>query len=179
MLNFRAQLAANYLKSGSVISHPTDTIQSLTCLPRFEHSLCKILQLKRRTATKGLILLASDTDYFSNFVKNPLQLKNVKNTSLPTTYLLKAASDVSQLLTGEFDTIAIRLTDNILITKLCKATNSALVSTSANIATRRCADTMLNLKIAFGAELDFTIAPTTDNNKPSKIIDLQTGKRLR
>lgn len=180
-MNFRANLAARYLQAGGVISHPTDTIQSLTCLPKFEYSMYKILQLKYRSTTKGLILLASHINYFSNFVADLSVLQNIKNSknNIPTTYLVEASQQTSILLTGEFSTVALRLTDNPLITKLCNITNSALVSTSANITGKHSATSMLALSVFFKAELDFIITPQNYNNQSSRIIDLKTGERLR
>lgn len=175
--NFQTRLAASCLNAGGVISNPTDTIQSLTCLPRFEHSIQKIIQLKQRPNAKGFILLASDIHYFMNFVANSENLKLIKNTKIPTTYLLKAKQ--KSLLTGEFDTIALRLTSHPLIAYLCCATNSALVSTSANLSGRRSATGIVDLKRYFADKLDFIITPQNYNNKPSQIIELQTGKRLR
>jgi Putative translation factor (SUA5) len=111
----------------------------------FEHAMQRILQLKYRSANKGLILLASDVRYFTDYVDDALQLTSIKNTKVPTTYLLKANQQTSKLLTGEFNTIALRLTDNVLITKLCQANNSALVSTSANTSGRKSATSVLEL----------------------------------
>lgn len=179
IMSFKARLAAKFLKTGGVISHPTDTIQGLSCLPIFEHSIRRILQLKCRSATKGLILLASDVCYFTDFVEEVSLLKNIKNTTTPTTYLLKANKQTSKLLTGEFDTVAIRLTNDNLISRLCKATNSALISTSANITGKHSATSVLNLNVFFKGELDFILSPKNYNNKPSSIINLQTGERVR
>ena len=178
-MRFKTNLAAQYLQAGGVISHPTDTIQSLTCLPRFESSIYRILRLKRRSTAKGLILLANNVNYFNDFVADTAILKTIKKTNTPTTYLLEAQRQTSALLTGEFTTIALRLTDNPLIAQLCNTTNSALVSTSANIAGKRSATNILALSVFFKAELDFIIAPQNYNNKPSRIINLQNGARLR
>jgi len=98
---------------------------------------------------------------------------------IPTTYLLKANQKTSKLLTGRFDTIAIRLTNDPLITKLCQASNSALVSTSANTSGKNSATSVLELNVFFKQELDFIITPQNYNNSPSKIINLQTGERIR
>jgi L-threonylcarbamoyladenylate synthase len=51
----------------------------------------------------------------------------------PTTYLLKASKNTSRLIRGDFDTVAVRLTDNALISALCTKLGSALLSSSANI----------------------------------------------
>ena len=178
-MSFRVRLAAQYLKSGGVISHPTDTIQGLACLPNFEQSMQRILQLKRRSTNKGLILLASNVSYFANYVDDVSQLNKIKVGDVPTTYLLKANQKTSKLLTGRFDTIAIRLTNDPLITKLCQASNSALVSTSANTSGKNSATSVLELNVFFKQELDFIITPQNYNNSPSKIINLQTGERIR
>jgi len=178
-MSFRERLAANYLKAGGVISHPTDTIQSLACLPRFESSIKRIIQLKRRSASKGLILLASDMHYFTDYVADPSQLRQIKIDQVPTTYLLKASQYASPLLTGDFDTVAVRLTGNPLVSKLCQKTRSTLVSTSANTSGKSAAISALNLAVFFKQELDFIISPRNYNNQPSRIINLQTGERLR
>ncbi len=178
-MNFKARLAVQYLKAGGVISHPTDTIQGLACLPRFESSIGRILQLKRRSTSKGLILLASDLRYFTDYVADPSQLSQIVIDQVPTTYLLKASQYASQLLTGRFDTVAIRLTDNPLVSKLCQKTHSALVSTSANVVGKNTATSALDLAVFFKQELDFIITPRNYNSEPSRIINLQTGERLR
>ncbi len=178
-MKFMTRLASNVLQRGGIISLPTDTIQGLSCLPKFDKTLQDLLMLKRRSPAKGLILLASDKRYFADFVDDVTSLDKVKIGSTPTTYLLKANQNVSSLLIGGFDTIAVRLTDNLLIAQLCKATGSALVSTSANISGTKCARTMLDLKIAFGNELDCALAPKNYNTQPSKIINGQTGEQLR
>ncbi len=178
-MNFQARLAVSCLKTGGVISNPTDTIQGLTCLPKFESSMAKILQLKRRSSSKGLILLASDVRYFIDYVKDASLLGNITMDSQPTTYLLKANKQASKLLTGGFDTIALRLTNNQLITNLCVATNNALVSSSANITNKRSATSILDLKKFFSNKLDFIIPPKTYNTQASKIINLQTGEKIR
>ena len=178
-MSFRVRLAAQYLKVGGGISHPTDTIQGLACLPCFEQAMQRILQLKHRSVNKGLILLANDVNYFANYVEDVSQLNKIKVSDVPTTYLLKANQYTSKLLTGRFDTIALRLTNNSLIAKLCQASNSALVSTSANTNGKNSATSVLELNVFFKRELDFIITPQNYNNSPSKIINLQTGERIR
>ncbi len=178
-MNFKARLASQHLKVGGVISHPTDTIQGLACLPYFEQAMQRILQLKHRSANKGMILLASDIRYFADYVADVSQLDKIKTGSVPTTYLLKANQYASKLLTGGLETIALRLTNNPLIMQLCQASDSALVSTSANTSGRNTATSILELNRFFKQELDFIIAPQNYNSQPSQIINLQTGERLR
>lgn len=175
---FKTRLAAKILNLGGVISNPTDTVQGLTCLP-YEASIQKLLRLKRRSPLKGLILLASDVDFFYPYVQDADLLAQIKIQQQPTTYLLKASDGVSKLIKGEFDTVAVRLTEDVLIGALCQQTNSVLLSSSANIAGKPTATSILKLNRDFKQELDFIIAPNKDNTQPSQIINLQTGERLR
>lgn len=177
-MNFQTRLAAKILDLGGVISNPTDTVQGLTCLP-YEQSIQRMLWLKHRSPAKGLILLASDVDFFCPYVQEPKLLAKIKNQQQPTTYLLEASNNVSILIKGDFDTVAVRLTDNALIGALCQQTNSVLLSSSANIAGKPIARSILELNRAFKQKLDFIISPKNYNTQPSHIINLQTGEQLR
>jgi L-threonylcarbamoyladenylate synthase len=88
-------------------------------------------------------------------------------------------SNIPVLLTGGMKTIAIRLTDNPLIADLCNSTNSALVSTSANVSGFPVAQTSLKLRVYFNDQLDFIISPNAQKNAPSHIVNLETGEEIR
>jgi len=178
-MNLQIRLASKILKLGGVISNPTDTIQGLSCLPAYEQSIQKVLHLKRRSSAKGLILLASNISLLEPYVEDMGLLKQVKIEQQPTTYLLKANKEISPLITGEFDTVAVRITDNPLIVNLCQRCNSALLSTSANISGKQSINSTLELNVQFKQRLDFILAQKYYNNQPSRIINLHTGRRLR
>lgn len=177
--NFRTRLAVYILTRGGVIALPTDTIIGLSCLPKFEIALDRLFKIKRRSGNKGLILLAHKLDYFSPYVKDPTLLAKITLQTKPTTYLLEAGPCVGRRITGDFTSVALRLTEHPLISYLCSATKSVLVSTSANISGGRCAKCMLDLKKNFHNECDLLLTPQSCDNNPSQIIDLKTGERLR
>ncbi|CAC9596170.1 TsaC protein (YrdC domain) required for threonylcarbamoyladenosine t(6)A37 modification in tRNA [Bathymodiolus heckerae thiotrophic gill symbiont] len=177
-MNLNTRIAANILDGGGVVSLPTDTIQGLSCLP-LDHSLIRLIELKQRSTNKGLILIASDIKYVEAYVEDIKLLKQIKATNMPTTYIIKANKNTPSLLLGGYDTVAIRLTNNQLIKDLCKITNSALVSTSANISGQKIAQSVLKLRVYFKDQLDYIIAPVKTDANPSAIINLHTGERLR
>lgn len=179
-MNFKTRFAAKVLNSGGVISIPTDTIQGLTCLPRFESSMQRLIDIKKRSSLKGMILLASNVNYLMQYVADPTLLNKITcNSEQPTTYLLQANVKTSKLLLGGFDTVAVRVTNNPLISSLCAQTQSALVSTSANISGLQVIDSSLKLRVYFHNQLDMIVPPTKGDNTPSIIINLQTGERIR
>jgi L-threonylcarbamoyladenylate synthase len=61
----------------------------------------------------------------------------------------------------------------------CENTDSALISTSANLQGQKVASNMAELKAYFNQALSYALPPNKNNLKPSIIIDLVTGKRHR
>jgi L-threonylcarbamoyladenylate synthase len=177
-MNFKTRLVANILTNGGVVSLPTDTIQGLSCLP-YSNSLKRLIELKNRPTNKGLILLSDNINHFNNYVQSPKLLKKIIVSEQPTTYIIKANKNVSKLLLGKHNTVALRLVNNPLIASLCTQTNSVLVSTSANISGRKVANNTLKLRVYFKNRLDYIISPNIGNNTPSIIINLHTGEKLR
>ncbi len=61
--------AIQTLKSGGVLLYPSDTIWGLGCDVRNEQAIEKILELKNRPASKGLIVLISKIEQLSEYVE--------------------------------------------------------------------------------------------------------------
>ena len=57
--------AAQKLSLGGVVAHATEGVWGLAADPNNEAALLRILELKQRTADKGLLLLAADADEFA------------------------------------------------------------------------------------------------------------------
>tara|TARA_B100000929_G_scaffold241979_1_gene199364 strand:+ start:4397 stop:4948 length:552 start_codon:yes stop_codon:yes gene_type:complete len=183
-MKFRLSFAAQILKNGGVISHPSDTIQSVGCLPDFPIAIEKLISLKRRSISKGLILLTSDIAYVLHYIDIELLSENAleqlfKINPNPTTYLLPASPNTPTYLTGGKGTIAVRLTSNKLVKYLCDNTESSLVSTSANVSSLQPASSTLKLRVYFGDKLDLILHPSSNNTRASKIINLLSGERYR
>ena len=178
---FREGLAVHHLRDNAVVAHPTDTIYGFSCLPTTS-AINKIIKLKKRNINKGFILLASDIDYVmayidSNFVAD-LEYA-VKKTTQPTTFLVPKNNKTSELITGKSDFVAIRLTKNSLIKFLCESTNSALISTSANLQGKIIVKSLIQLKKQSKDYLSFALPPIDNNNKSSIIINLVSGEQIR
>ena len=180
--NARHRLALTYLHNG-VIAHPTDTIYGLACLASNTNAIAELIKLKRRDVKKGLILLASSIEFvlpyidptFASDLLDGVQMTN----NHATTFLVPVNSTVSTLLKGDGSFIAVRITNNDLIRYFCEKTNSALVSTSANIQGYKTATSILQLRAQFKDGLAFALSPSAYNHQASTIINLITGERIR
>ena len=178
-MKFQNSLIINRILRSGVVAIPTDTIQGLSCSPDDDLALRKVIKLKKRAKSKGLILLANKTIFFKRYVKNTSDLKKIGIDKIPTTYLVDAKRGVSRLIKGSHRTIAIRLTDDPLISALCDRLKSPIVSTSANISGKSLLTSLFGLRQTFQNELDYMVKPSNYNGKPSQIINLKTGEKIR
>ena len=182
ILNAKIRLALNHLRTG-VIAHPTDTIYGLACLANNPSAIQLLVNIKQRDIKKGFILLASDVGFLLPYIDPKLDDKLLKtlakSTKKPTTYLVPRSENVSSLITGDHELIAVRITSDPLISYFCENTSSALISTSANTQGNKVASSILELRTYFGNELAFALPPNKYNSEPSIIINLLTGIRQR
>ena len=178
----KIRLALNHLRTG-VIAHPTDTIYGLSCLANNQSAIHALADLKQRDINKGFILLSSDIDFLLPYIDPNLDIellqKITKPVDTPTTYLVPKSDNVSSLITGDHELLAVRITSDPLISYFCENTGSALISTSANTQGNKVAKSLLELRTYFGNELDFVLPPNKYNSEPSRIINLLTGIRQR
>ncbi len=173
---------ATALARGAVIGYPTDTIWGFGCHPLRPHSVDRILDIKRRAASKGLILLSSRIDYCVPYLDlGDTELESIRlPCARPTTWIVPASKACPQWLRGDHPTIAIRVTDHPLLRTLCTALESPLVSTSANRAGKSSVRNAWQMRRQFGKELDFIVTGfTAGGNRPSEIKFLHSGATLR
>ncbi len=175
--------AANILRGGGIIAYPTETVYGLGCLPDNDDALQRLIDIKGRDADKGFILLAADahqlTPYTAILSDEQWQIIAERHERA-TTWTVPAAHDISALLTGKHSQIAIRLTSHPIVTALCKTSDSALISTSANFSGEAPPKTADTLPDALCARLDYILhGDCGDDPRPSRIVELATGKIVR
>jgi len=176
------KLALHHLMKG-VIAHPSDTVYGLACLANNPKAIKELICLKQRDLNKGFILLASDVSYVLPYIDENLDINSInklsQSTRVPTTYLVPKSESTSTLISGSNDLVAVRITTNRLVRYFCENTDSALISTSANLQGQKVASNMTELKGYFNESLSYVLPPNKYNSEPSIIIDLVTGKRHR
>lgn len=173
--------AKKYIKNGKVIAYPTEAVYGLGCDPFNKDAVFRILEMKNRMPSKGLILLIS----------NYMQLKKLTNAipeeclqtvlkSWPghTTYIFPKKSDLPDWIAGVHNSVAIRMSAHPVAKQLCD--ESAVVSTSANIQGARPAKTIAEIQLQFSTNIDAIVEGELGTNlEPSSIFDVLTNKKLR
>lgn len=177
--------AAEIFIQGGIIAYPTEAVFGLGCDPDNERAIQKLLSIKQRPAHKGLILLAADYSQLLPYIdelaisKDNL-IKVLSRWPDAITQVLPANKNISPLLCGNFDSIAVRITDHKDVVALCHQTNKAIVSTSANLAGDQPATTWQEVENQLGDKVDFILEGVTAGLlKPSTIINGLTGEVLR
>ena len=128
--------AIQTLKSGGVLLYPSDTIWGLGCDVRNDQAIDKILELKNRPASKGLIVLISKMEQLSEYVEQvpDLAWDLVEFAEDPLTIIYPKGKNVSPSLLGPDGSIAIRLVKDEFCKGLIYRYQRAIVSTSANLS---------------------------------------------
>ncbi|WP_448567557.1 L-threonylcarbamoyladenylate synthase [Thalassotalea ganghwensis] len=177
--------AKTIYQQGGVIAYPTEAVFGLGCDPDNIDAIKKILAIKNRPKEKGLILLASHYHQLSRYIDDSDIAPDLKTVILSrwpngTTQLLKKSANLSEYVCGQFDTIAVRITDHPDVVALCEAVGKPIVSTSANLSGQEPAKTWQEVEATLGNQVDFIIKSNTLGfTKPSTIINAYTGETIR
>ena len=182
-INPRIRIAAQHLRQGGVVAYPTEAVWGLGCNPFDEEAVGRILELKDRPVEKGLIVIAADLAQIEPFIYHldDLQRQRLKNTwPGPVTWLVPVNDMIPYWLSGQFPTIALRVTAHPVAAGLCRAFGGPLVSTSCNPQGRNPARTIHEVQRYFGGELEaITSGQVGKQANPSEIRDLLSGRVVR
>lgn len=171
--------------AGGVIAYPTEAVFGLGCDPDNNEALEKLLVIKNRPADKGLILLAANYSQLLPYIDDS-QIPQDKRFAVLSrwpdgiTQLVAKSENCPALLSGRFDTIAVRVTSQPDVVALCNAVNKPIVSTSANLSGEAPAETWQEVESHLADQVDFIIkGQTLGYNQPSQIIHALTGEVVR
>ena len=175
--------AAAVLQDFGVVAYPTEAVWGLGCDPWSQFAVNKILRLKRRSASKGLILIADRAEHFAPFLQglDPDHLQRfTADYNKPTTWLVPDNGVAPSWIVGEHQSLALRITRHPLAAALCRAFGGPIVSTSANPQGLPPATTGIKVKSYFGSRIDFQTPGTVGRAKnSSEIRHLITGEVIR
>jgi L-threonylcarbamoyladenylate synthase len=181
--NWQKRHFIEQLHEGEVVAYPTEAVFGLGCDPLNSDAVFKLLALKGRSKSKGLILIASDFSQITPYIKPlPEAIISTLHAQVqePTTWLLPVKKWVPKWLTGGNKTIAIRLTQHILAKELCELAGMAIVSTSANMSGCAPMRTAHETRLKFSVKGVYTLGGNVGGaKKPSRIIDPFLNKQLR
>jgi L-threonylcarbamoyladenylate synthase len=181
--NFRIQRAAQVLRAGGLVAYPTEAVWGLGCDPQDDIAVERLLALKQRTSDQGLILVAAAISQFDWLLADlsPAQGSRLQlSWPGPTTWLVPHLGRVPRWISGQYDTVALRVSDHPVVVALAQAFGGPIVSTSANTTGCQPALEQHQLRRYFGAELDYLVPGRLGGqSRPSMIRDLTSDTIIR
>lgn len=173
---------AGILRRGGVIAYPNESVYGLGCLPGNEQAVERVLRLKGRDRSLGLILIAGEWRQFEGWAASLSTATNFRELreSEGITWIVPASSDTPEWITGGRDTVAVRRSLHPLAAALSRAAKSPLVSTSCNPHGMPPARTEAEARHYFADELDWVLPGECGPLEgPTEIRDAATGAVLR
>ena len=172
--------ARRLLKQGIIIAYPTESVYGLGCDPFNKRAVEKILTLKQRDVSKGLILLIADWSQLSPLISAIPEgaLDQVKKTwPGPVTWIFPKSTIIPDWVSGDHSGVAIRMSAHPVARQLCL--DMPVISTSANLSGHEPAIDIDGVCTQFPRGIDILLAGDLGGNKPSAIYELLNGRRLR
>jgi L-threonylcarbamoyladenylate synthase len=174
--------AARILLAGGIVAYPTEGVYGLGCLPGNGAAVARILSIKGRSATAGLILISPDYELLDPWI-DPTKEEEQRLRSredYPITWIVTAAPSTPEWLTGGRQTLAVRISEHPVVAALCTGAHSALVSTSANRTGRPAATQIFGLRKQLGELVDCIVpGPLGKAAGPSEIRIAQDDRVIR
>ena len=175
--------AIDVISAGGIIAYPTESVYGLGCDPFNHKAVETLLKLKQRPVEKGMILIASHIQQILPLIQpdHPDDLaRALKTWPGHHSWVFPKTSLVPDWISGQHQSIAIRVSNHPVVKQLCDRMNAPLVSTSANLSNQDILTSIADIRSAFGDRIgNYIDAPTGGETKPSTIRDAHSGAIIR
>jgi L-threonylcarbamoyladenylate synthase len=175
--------AGAVIRAGGVIAYPTEAVWGLGCDPLEVEAVARILAIKERPVSMGLILIAAEMAQLRPWIEPvppDAETRIAATWPGPVTWVFPAQPWVPHWVHGGRGSLAVRVTAHAQSAALCRAAGHAIVSTSANRSGRAPARTGVQVRHWFRGELDLIVGGATGGrDRPSEIRDALSGRPIR
>jgi L-threonylcarbamoyladenylate synthase len=175
--------AATVIRRGGVIAYPTEAVYGLGCDPQNRRAVERLLQMKRRSWTQGLILIGASPEDIAPYIDVPSRMAWRRAAATwpgAMTWVFPATDYCPAWISGDRDSVAVRVTAHPIAAALCRAAGGAIVSTSANRSTEPPAKTPSEVRIGLRNAVDLIVPGALGGyDKPTMIREAANGNILR
>ena len=171
------ELACSVLKNGGVIVYPTDTLYGFGCDAKNESAIKKINTIKGRKTPMSV--LAPNKEIAAKWMNIPNHDKNIVLEKLggSTTIIVPVNDGItSPSITGDNDTLGLRVPDHKFCQKLSEAYPNPITTTSVNRTRQEPLTNPENILSEFSREIDLIIEDGIIEGSGSTIYNFQDRK---
>jgi L-threonylcarbamoyladenylate synthase len=180
--------ALRTLREGGTILYPTDTVWGLGCDACNAAAVARIFEIKQRSDSKSLVLLASDLDMVAKFVKEvpdiAIDLVEVNDAPMTIIYPGAVCSETGDKwhlaanCVAADGTVGIRIPLIDWCRQLVFKLGRPIVSTSANISGEPTPQRFSGIPQEIKDAVDFVVPPSVDTQSTGKASQiLKVGLR--
>ena len=166
--------AAEYIKQGKLVLFPTETVYGIGADGLNSEAVRNIFIAKGRKQDNPLILHVSSIDMVERIAQDitPLEYKLMeKFFPGPLTIILKKKDIVPSIVTGNLDTVGIRMPSNKIAHDLIELSNTPIAAPSANISGKPSGTNIEDIFNELNDRVDYIIdAGQTDIGVESTVI---------
>ncbi|MDH7506615.1 MAG: L-threonylcarbamoyladenylate synthase [Candidatus Thermoplasmatota archaeon] len=166
--------AIKALKNGQIIVYPTDTLYGLGADIFNDDAVKKVFKIKKRETTNPLPVAVADVNDLEKIAIVDERTRDLIKKFLPgkLTIVLKKKNNVSDLVTGGLDKVAVRIPNNKIALYLL-SNFGPLTATSANIHGKKPPVNINEISIQFkSSDIAVYIDDGILDGKPSTIVDM-------
>jgi len=175
--------AGRVMRSGGVIVYPTEAVWGVGCDPQNRGAVERLLAMKNREWQKGLILIAAHIEQVEPYIEVPSRMAWRRATATwpgASTWVFPATDHCPMWISGDRDTVAVRVTAHPVASRLCEVFGGAIVSTSANRAGDPPARSAGTARIYLRNRFDLLVPGALGGlDQPTIIRDAANGNILR
>ena len=156
----KIKIAAEEIKKGNLVAFPTETVYGLGADTFNEKAVAKIFKAKERPFNDPLIAHIADTKELYRLSKEvpPVALKLAKIFwPGPLTLVIKKSELVSNTVTANLDTIAIRMPADNIALSLIREAQTPIVAPSANLFGRTSPTNAQHVEDDLGGKIEMII----------------------
>ena len=168
------EMACSVLNNGGVIVYPTDTLYGFGCDAKNESAIEKINTIKGRKAPMSV--LAPNIEIAAKWMNIPKHDKNnvLEKLGGPTTIIVPVKVGItSPSITGDKQTLGVRIPDHNFCQKLSEAYSNPITTTSVNRTRQKPLTNPEKILSEFSREIDLIIEDGIIEGSGSTIYNFQ------
>lgn len=181
--------AVRVMKNGGVILYPTDTVWGIGCDASNPDAVARVFEIKRRSDSKSLVLLASDMDMICRYIKEvpeiAVSLVEVNDKPMTIVYpgaVVAPGYGLAQACVAADGTVGIRIPmSSDYCIRMVSRLGKLLVSTSANISGEPTPKTFGDISEEIKSAVDYIVSPELEGKASgisSSIIKVGVGGEI-
>lgn len=181
--------AVKTMKDGGVILYPTDTVWGIGCDASNAEAVAKVYDIKKRSDSKSLVLLACDMDMICRYVKEmpemAVSLIEVNDKPMTIVYpdaITAPGYGLARNCVAEDSSVGIRIPLSDYCRRMVRSLGKPVVSTSANISGEPTPKCFADISETIKKAVDYIVYPELESESTgisSSVIKVGVDGEIR